>query len=77
MPIIFKTVNGVSLQKPGYSVQKFANRAAAEKMGMQQHEKASRVMRAYVGEEGDRRSPGDHLGRGRKKKAKVRISFWL
>lgn len=65
VPIIFKTVNGISLQKPGFYLQKSVNKASEAKMGIQKYEKATSVMRAFS-EEIRRELP---LHR-RKKKAK-------
>ena len=39
VPIIFKTVNGVSLQKPGVGLQNYVKRASEAKMGVQDYEK--------------------------------------
>jgi U3 small nucleolar RNA-associated protein 23 len=65
VPIIFKTVNGISLQKPGFYLQKSVDKASEAKMGIQKYEKASSVMRAF--NEDIRRDLGSLR---RKKKAK-------
>ncbi|QDZ21792.1 rRNA-processing protein Utp23 [Chloropicon primus] len=67
VPIIFKTVNGVSLQKPGSNLQNFVNRASEAKMGIQDYERGTRVMRELAGGE---EAQQDQLVRKKKKKAK-------
>lgn len=42
VPIIFKSVNGVALQKPGAGLQTFAKKASEARMGVREHEKAVR-----------------------------------
>ena len=74
VPIIFKTVNGVSLQKPGVGLQNYVKRASEAKMGVQDYEKGMVVGMgaaregATVGSAEGEAPPGPGLRR--KKKAR-------
>merc|ERR1711904_38556 len=65
VPIIFKGVNGVSLLKPALTLKNSVNKASMARMGVQQYEKETAVMKELVDERYGQRQIAK-----RKKKAK-------